>query len=771
MERVMPEILFFPYFGPNRHSDKRVVECRLNFGHEKNKEFPQQASDIHDLLIENGMLDSTEKFPQESVGDNRIDWYSSLFAQTALLFQYNNGHRVGFYSVSSDALKKRSIALIEYEDSETAMAAIKLTVAVFSGKSSDLQKSYRQFSGLAHDRKLSSETEAIINNARRREIPLFQLDRAPLTGCIDTGFRVRRNGFLSLGQGANSLILDGTFCVSRAGDYLKALLRNPAQRIALIKQLGIPFLDAGAAGENNNGLLHLLAINGNITAIEQSKEGARRIVKDVHESLTRQVLSIEEKLGFTPIVVQYKVLDASRPLTESSAVAIGFELAPDLGELFGSCPSSADCLDAAAADLIDWLYPLATDARIPVVAVTGTNGKTTTSRMIRHIFDKDGFKTGLVCTDGIFLGQRQVSRQDNSTFMGHARVLINQQVNAAVLETHHRGIAVHGFAFQKCDVAICLNVTEEHLAEGEIESVEEMTLIKRALVERAGHTAILFADDDNCAGMIKHMSSEQICLVSMQSDIEQLRALAGDKLASFCILETVGDRQWIVIHRDQKRLPMMPVNDIPATFNGTARFNVSNAMHAIAASYYSGVEIRSIRSALSGFSASQQFTPGRMNVFDGLPFRVIMDFAHNPDGIKKLCEFADLQQVTGRKVIAFCGLAKRTDEINRKIAKTVAGHFDYYYCKDYEPSKPPKLRFMAPFMQKVLIEEGVPTGDTSVLTFGQDVTFKILNSCRPGDMLFFLVGHSESIKFPAYVQAYKERLAIRASAKSRARPG
>ena len=161
---------------------------------------------------------------------------------------------------------------------------------------------------------------------------------------------------------------------------------------------------------------------------------------------------------------------------------------------------------------------------------------------------------------------------------------------------------------------------------------------------------------------------------------------------------------------------------------------------------------------MSTFCANQEFTPGRMNEFDGLPFRVIMDFAHNPDGIRNVCEFADLQTVKGRKVIAFAGLGKRSDALNKKIAQGVAGHFDFYYCKDIEPSKPPKRRFTGPFMQRILIEEGVPGEATAVLTFGRDVIFEILDSCEPDDLLLLLAGHSESFKIPGYIQEYKERI-------------
>ncbi len=759
----MPQILFFPFYGPNRHSDRRLVECRMDFSADRENEFPHEITDIRQVLIRNGILDTREPYPVGVMGQDRIDWYCSLFAQTVLMFQRLSGHDVNYFSISSEPLKKRSISLLEHEDAETALAAIKLTAEVFSGKSDRLKPIYDQFLAGARQRALSPETRAIIGQALKRDIPFFQLERAPLSGCIDTGLRVRRNGLLSLGQGANSQILDGTFRVSRSSEKLSALLRNPAQRLALLRQLGLTVVRHDTSTARAGTLLHLLHINGKVTATMRNASGLPKRVKNLHASLTQQAHSVANNIGNVPFLISYRVSNFTRPMQPGEGI-VAFDLAPDLGSLLGPDISAGSLLDIAAADVLTWLYPQAGNARIPLVAVTGTNGKTTTSRMINHIFSHRGYKTGLVCTDGIFLGGKQVSDEDNSTFMGHARVLTSRQVNAAVLETHHRGIAVHGFAFHQCDVGICLNVTEDHLAEGEIETIDEMTDIKRAVVERASKAAILFADDSNSMAMITHMSSEIVCLVSLGSGVGELEAgelgrHGNNARLDFSVLEFIDGQSWIVMYCNTRRLPVMPVNEIPATFDGAARFNVSNAMHAIAASHYSGIDISVIRSAMGGFRADQQYSPGRINEFEGLPCRVIMDFAHNQDGVQKICEFTDLQQVEGRKVIAFAGSTKRSDELNGKMAKTVAGHFDFYFCKDYEPAKPPKTRYTAPFMQSVLIEQGVSMDSTKVLTFGRDVIFEILDSCKPGDMLLFLAGHVESVTMPLYIEEYKKHLA------------
>jgi cyanophycin synthetase len=407
--------------------------------------------------------------------------------------------------------------------------------------------------------------------------------------------------------------------------------------------------------------------------------------------------------------------------------------------------------------MIAWLFPGQGSTRMPIIAVTGTNGKTTTCRMISFILQHSGRTPGLVCSDGIFLNGVQVSDSDACSFLGHARVLTSKLVDTAVLEAHHRGIAVRGFAFDTCNVAVCLNVTEEHLIEGEIESLEEMAQIKRALPERASDAAVLFADDQHCISMRDFLSAKKICLVSLCSSARQLRAQFEDKAAYMCVLETIEGADWLTIHDRQKRLPVIPVNQVPATFDGAARFNVSNAMHAAAASYLAGTEIESIRSALSKFKAGTELTPGRMNVFDDLPFKIIIDYAHSPDSVKKVCEFVDKQDVSGRKLIAFSGSTERVDLQNRHVASEIAGHFDFYFCKDYQGPDQVERGFIAPFMQQVLIEEGVPEANTTVLTYGKEVIFNILDACEPGDLLVMLLGTFEKVSAPAYIREFADR--------------
>jgi cyanophycin synthetase len=282
-------------------------------------------------------------------------------------------------------------------------------------------------------------------------------------------------------------------------------------------------------------------------------------------------------------------------------------------------------LDGTVAALLEWLFPDQGSARMPIIAVTGTNGKTTTTRMVGKVMMTAGHQPGMVSTDGIFLNGKQASKSDASSLIGHTRVLTNKDVDVAVLESHHRGILMRGFAFQWCDVAVCLNVTDDHLDDVHIRSVEEMGVIKRALLERARYAAILNADNEHCLNMLTYMVAQKACLVSMQSGVNDLRVLAGKRAVCFCVLESVDGQDWVVIY-DPVRLPVMPVASMPATFDGLARFNVSNAMHAIAACHLSGIGLRDIKTGMASFDMSFESTPGRVYFYLDNPLRFVFVF-------------------------------------------------------------------------------------------------------------------------------------------------
>jgi len=653
----MPAIEYFPYGGPNRRSDKPVIEVLLKFGPRDVDGLPRQVADIKDLLVIAGILTPDEVFPEQALPDERMAWYSSLLVQTALLFQRKTGHRVSYFAVSPILQENRCLAVMEHEHCDVGMTAVKLAWELFTGRRRQLAEPFQMFSQFARDRLLPIETGAIIKAADRRDIQAVHLERIPFRR-VDfsdlTGARcIRPNGLLMLGYGEHQHVLDGTYCIDSAEDF--------------------------------SGLF-----------------------------------------------------DIGKQQTETQA-----EPGPEVTGL-----------DSAAELLLDQLFPSKKPVRMPIIAITGTNGKTTTSRMVSHIVSTAGYKSGMVCTDGVFLNGQMLDEGDFGARVGHLKVLTSKKVDFAVLETHHRGIVHDGFAFPWCDVAVCLNVTDDHLGQLGIDTVEQMAKIKSALPERGKQAVVLNADDQHCLAMLEKVTARQKCLISMESSRDQLFERHGNAMTCCCVLEVIKQQQFMVIYDKERRLPVMAVVAIPATFGGTALFMVSNAMHAVAASYLSGVGVETINAAMSGFTASYETTPGRLNVFDELPFRIIMDFAHNPDAVRRICEFIDRQEVPGRKLVAFAGDINRTDDTIRRVGKLMAGHFDFYFCKEYWRKDGTQPRWVAHILQQGLIEAGVAESQIALTTYGQDVIFEIFDACKPGDLLLILLGHREKHLLSGYIRNY-----------------
>jgi UDP-N-acetylmuramyl tripeptide synthase len=756
----MPKVTCTPYFGPSRRSDTTVVDITIKF-HPDDREVYPRASDVKALLVDAEILVEHEIFPRNALPEERMARYSSLLLQTALLLQRKVGHDVKWFSSACIPEQYRCAALLEYEHCDMGMTAIKLAAEVVSGQRKLIAEPFRLFCEFAGKRLLPVDTNAIIKAAGHLEIPCIHLERWPFTResfqDLTLGDCIRENGLIMLGHGIHQHVLDGTFCLDKSGD-LKNLLFDSTQRQKMLEKLAVPLTKDSESQSTVGDKYLLIAANGQIIAVINQLDGKNQPIDKCHISLINQALTINHEVGLAPVGIMILTTDITRPFEQTKGGFLDFALAPDLSQYLGRHVENAeDLLNAAAIAIIDWLFPTGSKAGIPIVAITGTNGKTTTTRMVNHIFEQAAQNPGMVCTDGAFVGDQQLFEGDQCTIMGHLKMLTNKTVDAAVLETHHHGILRRGFAFQRCDIAVCLNVSDDHLGVDYIETIEQMAEVKCALIKRARKAAVLNADDPNCLAMLESVSAETTCLVSMNSPVNELRTLIPNKKSCYCVLELVDGQQWIVIHDQAGRLPVIDVGSIPATFDGTARFNVSNAMHAVASSYLVGTDVGDIRTAMGCFNSGYDSTPGRLNVFDELSFRIISDFAHNPDGFRKMSEFVDQQSVSGRKLVAFAGSGDRSDETLKDMSSALAGHFDFYFCKEHVPqSKDGKARFrhVAHIMQQGLVEAGVMASQTTTLVHGKDVIFEIFDTCKKGDLLVMLLGHVEKHQMPGYIREY-----------------
>ncbi|MDJ0573305.1 MAG: cyanophycin synthetase [Pleurocapsa sp. MO_192.B19] len=324
--------------------------------------------------------------------------------------------------------------------------------------------------------------------------------------------------------------------------------------------------------------------------------------------------------------------DISRPLSEVNGVVIEVNAAP--GFRMHVCPSQGKSRNVAAP-VLDMLFPPGTKPRIPIVAITGTNGKTTTTRLIAHILKQTQRTVGYTTTDGIYVDDYLVEAGDNTGPQSARLILQDPTVEVAVLETARGGILRSGLGFDVCDVGIVLNVTGDHLGIDGIDTIEDMAALKSVVAETVlphGY-AVLNADDPLVAAMSKRTKA-QVAYFSMNphNQLVQSHIRQGG-------LAAVYENGYLSILKADKTLRIKQAIDVPLTLGGLAPFMIANALAASLAAFTQGVALEDIRQALTTFRASVSQTPGRMNLFNLGSYHALVDYAHNPASYQALGSF------------------------------------------------------------------------------------------------------------------------------------
>jgi cyanophycin synthetase len=345
-----------------------------------------------------------------------------------------------------------------------------------------------------------------------------------------------------------------------------------------------------------------------------------------------------------------------------------------------------------------------------------------------------GYTPGLTTTDGVYIdGQRTVSG-DMTGPVSARMVLADPHIDAAVLETARGGLLRAGMGVPEVDVGAVLNVQADHLGLKGIDTLEQLAEVKRTVVEVAKSCAVLNADDPLVLRMSAHTEAEHICYVTMnpQHALVREHIRAGGRA---CALEAGVNGQMITLYDRGGHMPLLWTHLIPATLEGRATHNVQNAMFAASMAFSLGVKLDAIRQGLRTFDTTFYQAPGRMNVFDEHPFKVLFDYGHNAHAVGMLAELAGRLDVAGRRIVVLAGPGDRRDEDLRAIARAVAGRFDHYVCRrddnlrDRAPDEVPRI------IASELLAAGVPQAAISVIPDEQQAIDAALRMGRAGDLL------------------------------------
>jgi cyanophycin synthetase len=411
-----------------------------------------------------------------------------------------------------------------------------------------------------------------------------------------------------------------------------------------------------------------------------------------------------------------------------------------------------------AKPVIEMLFPPGSPSRIPILAVTGSNGKTTTARMIAHILKGMGRKVGVTSTDGIMVDGRVIRRGDMSGPRSASTVLQNPNVEMAVFEVARGGILRAGLGYDRNDVAVVLNVTGDHLGIGGINSMRQLAAVKQVVVEavpRSG-TAVLNADDPLVAAMGRHCSGSVIYF-SMDPTSEVIRRQASRGRRAVTI-EAGHNGEMIVLQHGRKSMPLVWTHLLPATFEGRARMNVQNALAAAGAAWAAGAHLHDIRQGLRTFSTSYFMAPGRLNMFELDGYRVIVDYAHNPPAVAALGEFVDLLAkpsaggrralVTGQRIGVMATAGDRREEDIVELGRIAAHHFDAIIIREDANPRGRRRGETASLIEsgaRIGMSEGGPCSNVETILDEMEATRHALDLGHEGDVVVVCVDHANDV--------------------------
>jgi len=384
----------------------------------------------------------------------------------------------------------------------------------------------------------------------------------------------------------------------------------------------------------------MLAATGNMstggTSIDRTHEA--------HPDNIEIAETAAQVVGLDVAGIDFIAPDITQPVREQGGAIVEVNAAP--GFRMHTNPTEGEP-QYVAKPVIDLLFAPGSNARIPIIAVTGTNGKTTTVRMVGHILKLMGRRVGMTTTDGIVIDGRLIKKGDMSGPKSAQMVLQNPSVDTAVFEVARGGILREGLGYDRNDVAVVTNVTGDHLGLKGVETIQQLAHIKSVLVEavpRTG-TAVLNADDPlvsrmarQCRGSIVYFSMAQ---TPSEEGYDRVDGHCGRGGAAMVVRQT-DDGELIVLRHADRTMPLLYTHLIPATFGGRARMNVANALAAAAAAWAGGAHMHDIRQGLRTFSTSFFQAPGRLNQVPIDGYRVILDYCHNVDGMRRLGEFVGL---------------------------------------------------------------------------------------------------------------------------------
>jgi len=456
---------------------------------------------------------------------------------------------------------------------------------------------------------------------------------------------------------------------------------------------------------------------------------------DIHpdnEEIARQAAMV---VGLDIAGIDFIVPDISKSIRQSGGAIVEVNAGP--GFRMHTNPTEGHPRHVGRA-VIDMLFPPGSKSRVPIVAVTGTNGKTTTVRMISHIMKTAGRRVGMTTTDGIYIDGTQIMAGDMSGPTSAKMVLKNPTVNYAVLETARGGILRSGLGFDRCDIAVVTNLTSDHLGLQGVETMADLARVKAVVpqsVFRDGKS-VLNADNEWTVEMSRTARGE-ILYFSMQEDNPLIRDHLRNK-GRAVILRQVATGEMITIIENRRETSLLLASQIPATFDGRLRVNVANALAAVTAALADDVQLEYIRQAMRTFTSSFYQTPGRFNLLEFQGRRIVMDYCHNIAGLESMADF--VQRMEPARSIAVISMpGDRLDEDIAAFGRLSGRTFDELVIREDANTRGRPAGEIAERLKSAAIEAGLAESAVSIMLDEMDAVKTAIERSNRDDLVILMI--------------------------------
>lgn len=447
----------------------------------------------------------------------------------------------------------------------------------------------------------------------------------------------------------------------------------------------------------------------------------------IHQSNIEIAVKAAKLIGLDVAGVDITTPDISKPIMESGGVIIEINAAP--GIRMHHYPAEGKPRNAAKS-IVDMLYPAESKVSIPIVSVTGTNGKTTTTRMIAHILSLYGYNVGMSTTGGIYINNKCILKGDTTGPRSAKTILSDKKVEAAVLETARGGIIRAGLAYDLADVGIITNISDDHLFMDGVKSVEDLAFVKSLVVESVKDKgyAVLNADDQLTPWISGRVKSNIIYFSTNKDNIIIKRHIKEGNICAY------ANNNMLCISHGGEVFPVADISEVPSTMGGIISYNIENSLAAIAGSFGLGIPVDAISRGIKTFYLNEMQNPGRFNIYNVGNLRILVDYGHNIAGYTGVLDAA--KKLGASRLVGVLGVpGDRNDDNVINIGRIAGKNLDYMYIKEDKDLRGRNAGEISKLMEFGALSAGKQRDSIEIILDEAEALETAINNGKPGDLI------------------------------------